>query len=156
MGKSDPELKGQWGAAQWATSARPGPGTTPLLLGGRFCHWASRKQEDLKDAYEKGEDGGVGVHRPVWRGGRDRGMDQAGNEEQRPRTAPQDQTLGCHLGPARHPAWPLPAEGAQGLRINQLSWDENHGTAATGKVPRGRASQREPWQPLQNPPTWEW
>lgn len=125
------------GAAQWATSAQPRPGTTPLLLGGRFCHRASRKQEDLKDAHEKGDNGGLGVHRPVWRGGRDGGVDQAGNEEQRPRTAPQDRTLGCRLGPARHPAWPLPAEGAQDLRINQLSWEENPGNSSRWESSEG-------------------
>lgn len=60
------------------------------------------------------------------------------------------------LGMVTSPAWPLPAEGAQGLRIHRLSGEvTTRRGMATGEVPLGPEPQAEPRQQPQNPPTWE-
>lgn len=61
------------------------------------------------------------------------------------------------LGMVTSPARPLPAEGAQGLRIHLLSGEvtTQRGTATAREVPLGPEPQTEPRQQPQNPPTWE-
>lgn len=94
------------------------------------------------------------------RGGREAGVEQGMTRQlqQRPRTNDGPSGLGPFAAAwamATSPAWPLPAEGAQGLCISQLSREaKQDGKSRAGKVPLGREPQAEPRQQLQNPPTW--
>lgn len=106
---------------------------TPLLSKDGFLLELPGSREGLEEVHEKeGDNGRVEAHRLVRTVRRERSRGEARNDETATaKTKDQGRSLrtgslhGC-LGDTTSPAWPLPAEGAQGLRINQLSPEAKH------------------------------